>query len=86
MTWMWTGLGVIVLIVWVLTIVDIIRRGYSGGTTAGYIALIVILPLIGSAIYWAVRKPSAAEVERRTARRRTSGAPAYSRRSGAVDA
>ena len=51
------------LIVWVLTIVDIIRRGYSGGTTAGYIALIVILPLIGSAIYWAVRKPSAAEVE-----------------------
>ena len=64
MTWMWTGLGVIVLIVWVITIVDIIRRGYSGGTTAGYIALIVILPLIGSAIYWAVRKPSAAEVER----------------------
>jgi hypothetical protein len=64
MTWMWTGLGVIVLIIWVLTIVDIIRRGYSGGTTAGYIALIVILPLIGSAIYWAVRKPSAAEIEK----------------------
>ena len=86
MTWMWTGLGVIVLIVWVITIVDIIRRGYSGGTTAGYIALIVILPLIGSAIYWAVRNRPPPRSSGRTARRRTSGAPAFNRRSGAVDA
>jgi len=64
MIWMWSVLGVVVLIVWVLTLVDIFRRGYSGWTVVGYIALILILPFIGSAIYWAIRKPTAAEAER----------------------
>jgi hypothetical protein len=63
MIWMWSVLGVLVLIVWVLTLVDIFRRHYSGWTVVGYIALIIILPFIGSVIYWAVRKPTAAEVE-----------------------
>jgi len=36
----------------VLSVVDIIRRHYSGWTTAGWIALILILPIVGSIIYW----------------------------------
>jgi amino acid transporter len=63
MTWMWTILAGILLIVWVLTLVDILRRHYPGKTTAGYIALMLILPIIGTLIYWAVRKPTAAETE-----------------------
>jgi hypothetical protein len=57
-------LGGVLLIVWTLTLVDIFRRHYSGWMTVGYIALIVILPFFGSAIYWAVRKPSREEAER----------------------
>jgi hypothetical protein len=64
MTVMWSIIGALLFIVWVLTIVDILRRHYSGGTTVGYVALVVLLPFIGSLIYWAIRKPSADEVER----------------------
>ena len=55
--------GVIVLIVWVFTIVDIFRRHYSAGMTVAYLALILIVPFIGSVIYWAVRKPTQSEIE-----------------------
>jgi hypothetical protein len=63
MTAMWTILGILLAIVWVLTLVDIFRRHYSAGTTVGYLALTLILPFVGSLIYWAIRKPTAAEIE-----------------------
>jgi amino acid transporter len=50
-------------VVWALTIVDIFRRRYSGWTAAGWIALVVILPFVGSVIYWARRQPTTAEIE-----------------------
>lgn len=56
-------LGVVVLLIVVLTIVDIVRSHLGAGKTAAFILLVVILPIIGSIIYWAVRKPSADEVE-----------------------
>jgi predicted Na+-dependent transporter len=63
MTFVWTILGALVLIIWVLSLVDVFRRHYPAWTTVGYVALIVILPFIGSMIYWWVRKPSRDEVE-----------------------
>jgi hypothetical protein len=62
-TWMWTILACVVLAVWALTAFDIFRRHYSGGTTVAYLVLIIVLPFIGSIIYWAIRKPSADEAE-----------------------
>jgi hypothetical protein len=64
MTVLWAICGFLLLIVWVLSVVDIFRRHYSGGTTVGFVALVTILPFIGSAIYWAVRKPTQAETDR----------------------
>jgi hypothetical protein len=52
-----------VAVVWVLSAVDIIRRHYSGLTTAGWLALIVILPFVGTLIYWALRKPTREEID-----------------------
>jgi hypothetical protein len=60
---LWFIIAVLVAIVWVLSIVDIIRRHYPTATTLGYIALVVILPFIGSVIYWGVRKPAPGEDE-----------------------
>ena len=57
---LWFIIAILVAIVWVLSIVDIIRRHYPTATTLGYIALVVILPFIGSVIYWGVRKPAPA--------------------------
>ena len=63
MTLMWIIVGSLLLIAWVGTILDIVHRHYSGWTAAGYIALVVILPFVGSLIYWFVRKPTRDETE-----------------------
>ena len=53
------------IVVWALSIADIVRRHYSGWTTAGWVALVLILPVVGSLIYWALRKPTQAETSER---------------------
>jgi hypothetical protein len=58
MTVVWIVVGSLLLIVWVSTAVDIFRRHYSGWTTVGYLALIVILPFVGTLIYWAGNGPA----------------------------
>jgi hypothetical protein len=64
MSVLWIILLCVVALVWVLSIVDIIRRHYSGRTTVGWIALVVLLPLVGSIIYWSVRKPTREETDK----------------------
>ena len=64
MTLIWIIVGSLLLIAWGGTILDIFRRHYSGWTAAGYLALIVFLPFVGSLIYWFVRKPTRDETER----------------------
>ena len=63
MTFVWFGLGVLLLIVVVITLVDLIRRRGSLWSTIGWAALVIFLPFVGSIAYWAVRRPSDAEVE-----------------------
>ena len=63
MTVLWIIVASLLVVVWVLTIVDIFRRHYSTWTTVGWIALIVVLPFVGSLIYWGVRKPTRDETE-----------------------
>ena len=60
---LWFILAALVVLVWALTIADIIRRHYPTGTTIGWIALVVILPLVGSVVWWATRKPQPGEAE-----------------------
>ena len=78
MSLLWIILFCLVALVWVLTIVDIVRQHYSGWTTAGWLALIVILPIVGSVIYWFGRKPTSADAEQtylaEADRRRSAGA------------
>ena len=79
MSLLWILVLCLVVLVWALTIADIIRRRYPGWTTAGWVALIVILPIVGSVIYWFARKPTPAEAEQqylaRTDMRRGGGPP-----------
>jgi len=51
------------VVIWAITIVDLFRHHYSGATTAGWLALIVLLPFVGALIYWGMRKPSRDEIE-----------------------
>jgi NADH:ubiquinone oxidoreductase subunit 6 (subunit J) len=54
---------VIAVVVAIVSIVDLVRHPKrSGWAMAGWIVLIVVLPLIGSIIYWSTRKLSPEEV------------------------
>ena len=57
-------LGLILLVIWVLTIADIVRSHLGTGKAAAWILLVVIVPFVGALIYWLLRKPSDAEVRR----------------------
>jgi uncharacterized membrane protein YhaH (DUF805 family) len=54
---------VVVVIIWVLSVADIIRRRMDAKHTAGWILLVVLLPVLGSLVYWAMRKPTEDELE-----------------------
>ena len=52
----------IVLIVWVASVADIIKRDMDAMHTAGWILVVVLLPVLGSLLYWAMRRPTDAEL------------------------
>lgn len=78
MSVLWIIVLCLVALVWVLNIVDIVRQPYSGRTTAGWLALVVILPIVGSIIYLFARKPTREDAEQQylseADRRRSAGA------------
>jgi hypothetical protein len=57
-------LGLILLVIWVLTIVDIVRSHLGAAKTSAWILIVVILPFVGALLYWVMRKPTADEVQR----------------------
>ena len=67
MTLLWITVTVLAVIVAILSLVDIIRSRYSTGATIGWAVLVIVLPLIGSIIYWSLRKPSQRDLEQQYA-------------------
>ena len=58
------GLALVVLVVvWVITVSDIVRRHLGRGPTSAWLLIVILLPFLGSLLYWALRKPSAEEVQ-----------------------
>jgi amino acid transporter len=64
---LWTLIAFVVAIIWILTIVDIVRRHLGAKLTAAWILIVVILPVIGAIVYWAMRKPTAEEIDQAVA-------------------
>jgi hypothetical protein len=60
----WVFILIPLLIVWVLGIADIVRRdNLDRSRKAGWILIVVLLPVIGTIVYFAMRKPSEKEIE-----------------------
>jgi hypothetical protein len=53
--------GLLVLVIWVITIVHIARRHLGAKRTIAWLLLVLILPFIGSVIYWVLEKPTPEE-------------------------
>lgn len=64
---LWTAVGgivgLILLVVCVLTIVDIVRSDLSRGRMAAWVIVVLLLPFVGSVLYWVRREPSRTEVQ-----------------------
>jgi hypothetical protein len=68
-----------------LGIVDIVRRHLSPAQTAGWILLVVLLPLVGTLVYFLLRKPTEEEIVRAqaaAAARRDSSSSVHQRLPG----
>ena len=62
MTFVWAFLGFLLLVVWVVSVADIIRRPLDRQHTAAWLLIVVLLPFVGAIAYWVTRKPTEAEV------------------------
>ena len=51
-----------IIMLWAAAIVDIIRRNLSGWATAGWLLFVIVLPILGTLIYFIARKPTQQEI------------------------
>lgn len=60
MDWLW-WLGAVAIVAWIVAIVDMVRRraALSRGQLAAWILIVVILPVLGTILYFAVGRPAA---------------------------
>jgi hypothetical protein len=67
MSLLWIIFAGLLLVVWVLTVIDIVRRRLSVWKAVAWVLIALIIPFIGAAVYWALRKPDDADRERAAA-------------------
>jgi hypothetical protein len=70
MSVLWGVMAVVVAAVWLVTVSDLVRRHLGTKRTVAWLLVVLILPLIGSALYWVLRGP---EDEPRTLRETGQG-------------
>jgi hypothetical protein len=70
MSFIWYTIGAILLVVWVVTIVDIIRRRLGAKRTTAWLLIVLILPFVGAILYWIRREDPPGEAERAYAAQR----------------
>jgi hypothetical protein len=51
------------IILWGAAVWDVIQQHYSGWTVVGWLLVVLVLPIFGPILYFAVRKPQAGEAE-----------------------
>jgi uncharacterized membrane protein YhaH (DUF805 family) len=61
-TFVWVFLLVPLIVVWVIGLVDIVRRDSSRQAKAGWIIVVLLLPFVGTLVYFLLRKPTEREI------------------------
>ena len=55
--------GAMLLAVVVGTLVDVFRQDHSTGARVAWVVVVLVLPFVGSLIYWIARKPEPPDAE-----------------------
>jgi hypothetical protein len=58
----WVFIGIPLAIAWVVGVVDIFRHPMPTGQRVLWIAIVIVLPIIGTIAYFTLRKPTEHEV------------------------
>jgi Phospholipase_D-nuclease N-terminal len=58
----WVFILLPLIVVWAIGVVDIVRRPLSLPATAAWIVIVLVLPLIGTLVYFLLRKPTQEEL------------------------
>jgi hypothetical protein len=58
----WIFIGIPLVIAWVIGLVDIFRHPMPTGQRVLWIAIVIVLPVIGTIAYFTLRKPTEEEV------------------------
>jgi hypothetical protein len=77
----WVTIGVALVIVWMITVVDIVRRHLGAKQTSAWLLIVVLLPFVGALAYWVLRKPEPGDAARLAAVERDRRDEARRRRS-----
>jgi hypothetical protein len=57
-----TIIGILWVVIWALTLIDLFRRDWSTGRKALWALIMLVLPVVGIIAYLIVRPPSSADV------------------------
>jgi hypothetical protein len=63
-TFIWVVIAAAVAVVWLLGIIDIIKRRLDAKHTAAWLLIVLLLPILGTILYWVLRDPDPGDLRR----------------------
>ena len=66
-TLLWAIIGLAILIAWGLGVVDIFRRHLDAKHTVAWLLIVLIMPILGTILYWVLREEDPGTLERKAA-------------------
>jgi hypothetical protein len=64
MSIIWVAVGVALVIIWGITVFDVIRRHLGAKRTSAWLLIVLLMPFVGALAYWVLRKPEPGDAER----------------------
>jgi hypothetical protein len=86
-SWLWIVIAAAVAVIWLIGLIDIFRRKLGTKRTVAWVLIVLLVPVLGTILYWVLRTPDAREVQgaadaQRDVRRARHDRPADSTRFG----
>lgn len=70
MSLLWGTVVAVFVIIWIITVVDVVHRRVALAPAAAWLVFVAVLPVIGAAVYWGTRKTSPEDLQRTVDARR----------------